>query len=74
MNHTGTATELLVEHILHSANARLLRIEGGNPARVLFTSALGGPECSLPITELSRFEVQRELRRVAGMPVAEVVE
>jgi hypothetical protein len=71
MSYTGTATELLVEHILSSANARLLRIEGGNPARVFFTPSLGGPECSLPIAELSRHEVQRELRRVAVVPIAE---
>jgi|HubBroStandDraft_2_1064218.scaffolds.fasta_scaffold00513_12 hypothetical protein len=71
MNYTGTATELLCEFILHSANACLLRIEGGKPARVFFTSALGGPECSLPITEISRHEVQHELRRVAVVPIAE---
>ena len=71
MNSTGTATELLVEHILYSASARLLRIEQGNPTRIFFTSALGGPECCLPITEISRFEVQRELRRVAVVPVGE---
>ena len=71
MNYTGTSTELLVEHILHSANARLVRVEQGNPTRVYFTSTLGGPECSLPVTELSRHEVQHELRRVAMVPVAE---
>jgi hypothetical protein len=71
MNYTGTATELLCEFILHSANARLLRIEAGNPTRVFFKSSLGGPECSLPITDLSRFEVQRELRRVSVVPITE---
>ena len=71
MSYTGTATELLVEHILRSANARLLRVEQGNPTRVYFTSALGGPECSLPATELSRHEVQRELHRVAVVPITE---
>jgi hypothetical protein len=71
MNYTGTATELLCDFILHSASARLLRIEGGNPPHVYFTSALGGPECSLPITEISRHEVQHALRRVAVVPVEE---
>jgi hypothetical protein len=71
MTYTGTATELLCEFILHSANARLLRIEGGNPARVYFTSALGGPECCLPVTELSRHAARHELRRVAVGPVKE---
>jgi hypothetical protein len=71
MTYTGTATEMLAAFILRSANARLLRIEAGNPTRVFFTPARGGPECSLPITDLSRFEVQRELRRVSVVPVAE---
>ena len=56
---TGTTIELLTSLILRAADARLIRIQ--TSAVVIFASKLGGPEHSLPLSELTAREVRRVL-------------
>ncbi len=74
MNYSGTATEMLAEFILHSAGARLLRVEAAtpqHPSRVYFSQIPGdAPEFVLPLVELSQRNVRHELAKFQLEPVA----
>ena len=75
MNYTGTITQMLAEFILHSAGARLVRIEPAtkdHPTLVYFVSGFHGdaPACCLPVTELCHHAVHSELRKSQIEPVA----
>ena len=73
----GSALELLIDFILHGANARLLYVEAAtadHPTLVHFCADMPGqpPACVLPASELCQHKVRLELAKFHTESIEEV--